>query len=287
MTRVTEKPVEPHHEAATSIRPGAPVLSVRTQLRRRQHRGDGAQRGSWARPQPRREDAASSQPWTLPVCVDRQPASPRCQLVTDGHRDLPRAGLRRRLRQRRRPRLLLHGIRAGGDRRAGRRDAAPDRGGARQPARRRVADDARRTARHRHLSRPGRGLRRRPDARRRRRDRQPPRLRPRRDRRPGAAPTRSRLDSRARFRPVLDRHRRRAEAGDSDDVLTPRGTLLQLLGDRRRYRAAGQARARWPRATSPIRRRCRRRSSRRCCRWPPPVATPRSTTATSPRPRRR
>ena len=202
-----------------------------------------------------------------------------------GHRDLHRRRLRRRLRQRRRPRLLLHGVRAGGDHRAGRQDPAADHGGTHQPARRRVAD--RGAGRHDigtylDLAAAFAG------------DTTPDvtaEIATRLAYVHGAIADPKERDAfaawlRATFRPALDAIGEAPRPGDSDDVLTRRGELWQLLGLTAGDTALQARPAPSPRATSPTRRRCRRRSSRRCCRWPPPAVTPRSTTATWPRRKR-
>ena len=73
------------------------------------------------------------------------------------HARVPCPRLRRPVHQRREPRLLLLGVRPGGGARARADRPLPQVLGTRHARRRRMAHDSRRTARHRHLSRPRRG----------------------------------------------------------------------------------------------------------------------------------
>ncbi len=83
MTRVTEKPVNRVMRSFVD-QPGAPVLSVRTrcvggntQVTVRQRKFEGAPAAG-----PAAKPAASSQPWSLPVCVATGTGQPTCQLVS-------------------------------------------------------------------------------------------------------------------------------------------------------------------------------------------------------------
>ncbi len=83
MTRVTEKPVNRVMRSFVD-QPGAPVLSVRTrcvggntQVTVRQRKFEGAPAAS-----PAAKPAATWQPWSLPVCVATGTGQPTCQLVS-------------------------------------------------------------------------------------------------------------------------------------------------------------------------------------------------------------
>ena len=248
MTRVTEKPVNRVMRSFVD-QPGAPVLSVRTRcvggntqvtVRQRKFEGAPAAGGS--------SKSGAWQPWSLPVCVATGSAPADLSAGVGGHRDLHRHRLRRGLRQRRRPRLLLHGIRAGGDHRAGHQDPAPDHGGTHQPARRRVADRARGTPRHRHLSRPGGGIGWRYNGRCHRRDRHAPGLRPRDDRRSQGA-RRLRRVAPGDVPAGAGRHRRGAEAGGYRRGADPaRGRCGNCSGSQPATPRCRPGPAPWPRA---------------------------------------
>ncbi len=206
VTRVTEKPVNRIMRSFVD-QPGAPLLTVRTscasgntRVTVSQQRFDGGSGAASRGLRPRRDvDAAG-------VRQDRQQRHD-VRGGDGGVADLHGAGLRHAVRQRRRPRLLLHRVRAGGRRGPGHAHAAAHLRRTDQPARRRMAARARRPPRHRHLPRSRGGLRQRPDARRRRRTRRARRLRRRHRGRRGPASGLRRLAAHD-LRPSADGARR-------------------------------------------------------------------------------
>ena len=230
MTRVTEKPVNRIMRSFVD-QAGAPSLSVRTrcvngstQVTVRQRRFEGAPAAGGS------SKAAAWQPWSLPVCVTTGGGQPSCQLVSAATETFTAAGCGAAFVNADARGYYFTEYEPEAITALATQDPATDHGGTHQPARRRVADRASPDA---TTSAPISTWRPRSPATRR--PTSPPRS-------PRASPTstgRSPIPRSATPSPPGCGRRsgrrstpsaKRRRPGDSDDVLTRRGELWELLG---------------------------------------------------------